>query len=85
MVDHMHLLKAVLRTTFPDFGTLAATAPQPCEVHPVVRLRMESVCAALVRPARTARKLRSVAVGSGVFAQRRTAALAALRTRPSLR
>ncbi len=83
--EHSLCVRSVLRSTFPSAGTLAGSDLRPREFHPVVHLRTAYGNARLVRPVRTSRTLRSVAVGSGVFAQRRTTALEVLRTRQSLR
>lgn len=83
--EQLPLLKVVLRAQFPFFAAAAGNGRPLNECHPVVRLRVLNSYALPMRLVRTARKLRSVAVGSGVFAQRHAALIAALQSRPSLR
>lgn len=83
--DHLRLVRSVVASQFPNFGTAGGTGRLLREFHPVVRLRVAYGNARLVRSARTSRTLRSVAAGSGVFARLRTAELAKRQSRLSSR
>lgn len=65
--EHLRLVKTAVAAQFPSFGTAGGIGRLLREFHPVVRLRVLNSYALPARLARTPRKLRSVAAGSGVF------------------
>lgn len=83
--SHLEKVRDVLAAQFPAFATPAGTGPQLREFHPVTHLRTAYGNARPVPSLRRGRTLRSVALGSGVFAQQRIAALELLRVRQLLR